>query len=31
MVYAAQKYVKNLRLHPTGFFYGIRNVKLEKA
>ena len=31
MVYAAQKYVKNLRLHPTGFFYGLRNVKLEKA
>jgi peptide/nickel transport system substrate-binding protein len=31
MVYAAQKHVKNLRLHPTGFFYGIRNVKLEKA
>ncbi len=31
MVYAAQKYVKNLRLHPSGFYYGLRNVKLEKA
>jgi len=31
MVYTSQKYVKNLKLHPTGFYYGIRNVKLEKA
>jgi peptide/nickel transport system substrate-binding protein len=31
MVYAAQKYVKNLRLHPSGFYYGLRNAKLEKA
>jgi ABC-type transport system substrate-binding protein len=31
MVYAAQKYVKNLRLHPTGFYYGVRDIKLEKG
>jgi len=31
MVYTAQKYVKNLRLHPTGFYYGVRHVKVEKA
>jgi len=31
MVYAAQKYVKNLRLHPSGFYYGLRNANLEKA
>lgn len=31
MVYASQKYVKGLKLHPTGFYYGVRNIKKDKA
>jgi len=31
MVYTAQKHVKNLKLHPTGFYYGVRNADIEKS
>jgi peptide/nickel transport system substrate-binding protein len=31
MVYAAQKHVKNLRLHPSAWYFGLREVWIDKG